>query len=199
MKQEIARLQSEDHQHRALIEKFIKERKKTQTEIQEYVEEVNRIKKSWKPEEGVYCSCTFEDNPNPALLSECGYHEAIRYALGAAHKALWEIKFHAVRVLNEKCAYAKEGFEHITDMSVKAIDSIAEVVKSTEEPRDQAVHEADCELCKASTRKDGSVKQRFIPAILCRDCAGKDLIVSEDRKVRDSRPQVNWHGEDSGI
>lgn len=154
--------------------------------------ENERIRASWKPEEGIYCACTFEDNHNPALISECEYHREIRGALiyainriGIVHKILTENGGDDA----EKMGLLKDGlradltiFEQFLHLKTYHSDSDSEI-------------DAICEICHIDSDRDSTIRKRFVPTCLCLRCADKDLIVKEDLSPRESDPVVNWNEE----
>jgi len=167
----------------ATIADFVKAHGELRKQIKE-LEEERDAAKAWKPEEGAYCSCTFEDNHNPGLLTECGYHEDIRGALGVTYRALKEVQHHATRVLKEDCTYAKEGFQHIEQTALKAADAVADIIKEAQAPMKQPAVDAHCEICHVHSDENKTIRQRFIPANLCLMCARRDLIVKVDSAPR---------------
>jgi hypothetical protein len=157
-----------------------------QREIESNMKEMENLKKSWKPDEGIYCSCTFEDNHNPALLTECEYHENIRRALVIVYQALKGAHYHSNRVLKEDCSYRVEGFKWIEDLCASAMEAVKDVVNAAQAPMTIPKVECNCEICQDHSDENKTIKQRFIPAVLCLNCSRKDLVVTEDLHPRES-------------
>jgi hypothetical protein len=181
--------QKENAKNHVEILQFELVRERLLERIRELEAENDCIRKAWKPEEGIYCSCTFEDNHNPALINECGYHATIRTTLQAAVIIIKELREYSDTVshnpdISSLLYYSK----WVISKTDKFLESIKEIIEMAKEPSEMAEKIcAECELCKVSSDVNDTIRERVITAPLCLKCANKDLIVMEDRHARFSK------------